>query len=415
MADKMRRLINRLNARRVTAETKPGRHADGGNLYLVVDPSGAKRWVFLFRWQGKLKEMGLGGLTSVSLARAREKAAAARALLDAGRNPITARKDEQAVPTFGEAADVYVAAHEASWKNDKHKAQWRTTLKDHAASLRPLLVDEIDTAAVLAVLQPIWTKKPETASRLRGRIEAILDAAKAAGHRSGENPAAWRGHLDHLLPGRQKLSRGHFAAMPYGDIPAFIAALRAQDTVSALALEFLILTAARSGEVLGATWPEIDFKARVWAIPAERTKASREHRVPLSERAVEVLREAEKLRAGGHVFPGRLRDRPLSSMALEMTLRRMKVENATPHGFRSAFRDWAGNETHYPREICEAALAHAVGDRTEQAYRRSDALERRRALMTDWAAFIEPREDTANVVDMRQRRGKPSGAGSAET
>ena len=294
-------------------------------------------------------------------------------------------------PTFGEAADSLIEAKGSEWRNDKHKAQWTMTLTKYCASIRSKRVDEIDTEAVLGILQPIWASKPETASRLRGRIEAVLDAAKAQGHRSGENPAAWRGHLSHLLPKRQKLSRGHHAAMAYADVPAFVGQLRERDAIAAMAMEFCILTATRSGETLGARWSEIDMPAKVWTVPADRMKAAREHRIPLSDRAMAILERLFEARTGDLVFPGQRAGKPLSGMAMQMVLRRMKIEDATVHGFRSAFRDWAGNETHFAREVAEAALAHVVGDKAEQAYRRGDALEKRRALMSAWATFCEPK------------------------
>lgn len=385
--------------------TKPGRHGDGGGLYLVVDKSGAKRWVFLFRRDGTLREMGLGGLKSVNLARARELAGEARANLQAGIDPIAAKNSAPVtVPTFGEEADAFIEAMKPQFRNAKHIAQWEMTLRDYAAPLRPKRVDQITTADVLEVLKPYWLTKPETASRLRGRIERVLDAAKAKGHRSGENPALWRGHLDKLLPKRRKLTRGHHAAMPYEDVPAFVAELRQREAMAARALEFTILTAARSGETFGATWKEIDLEAALWIVPAKRMKAGREHRVPLTPRAVEILTELSQLGAepDAYVFPGQKDGRPLSVMAMEMILRRMKI-NFTVHGFRSAFRDWAGEETAFPREVAEAALAHVVGDETERAYRRGDALEKRRKLMTAWASYCEPKK-AGNVLEMKRAK-----------
>lgn len=382
----------RLTARAVATISKPGRHADGDGLYLIVDPSGARRWLFLFRWQGKLKEMGLGGISAVSLAEAREKAADARRVLAGGRNPIEVRRvGEQAssaTVTFGAFADQLVDGIARGFRNAKHVAQWRMTLAKYAAPLRAKPIDQVGTDDVLAVLAPLWTTKSETASRLRGRIERVLDAAKAKGLRQGENPARWRGHLDHLLPKRRKLTRGHHAAMPYADLPAFVAHLRTRRATAAMALEFLILTAGRSGEVLGARWDEIDRGAAVWHIPGSRMKAGVDHRVPLCGRALEILTEAEPFRTGEYVFPGQQRGRPLSNMALEMVLRRLAVP-FTVHGFRSSFRDWVGDCTVYPREIAEAALAHSVGNATELAYRRSDALQRRRELMDAWQSYVE--------------------------
>ena len=272
------------------------------------------------------------------------------------------------------------------------------SLAAYAASLGDKPVDTITTDDVLTVLNPIWTEKSETASRVRGRIEKILDAAKAKGYRQGENPARWRGHLDHLLPKQSKITRGHYAAMPYESVPAFVRRLRESDSVAALALEFCILTAARSGEVLGARWSEIDLDKKIWTVPAHRMKAGREHRVPLPECAVAILRQLAEIKTGDLVFPGQRKDRPLSDAAL----RRMKIEGVTVHGFRSSFRDWAGNETHFPRDLIETGLAHVIGDKAELAYRRSDALEKRRKLMEAWANYCDPTR-TAKVLQMRRQ------------
>ena len=391
---------------RAAATTKPGRYGDGAGLYLVVAASGARKWVFRFTFAGKVTEAGLGSADVVSLAEARNKAHEARKLLEVGKNPIEAKRQalivEAEKPTFGAIADALIAAKESEWRNEKHRAQWRASLKEFAAPLRSRPVNEIDTGAILAVLTPLWQTKPETASRVRGRIEAVLDAAKAQGHRSGENPAAWRGHLAHLLPKRGKLTRGHHAAMDYRDVPAFVTHLRGQETIAAMALEFCILTATRSGEVYGARWTEIDMAAKVWVVPADRMKAAREHRVPLSDRAVAILEKLFKARTGDFVFPSPRGQRPLSHVAMAKVMRRLEVEQATVHGFRSAFRDWAGNETHFPREVAEAALAHVVGDKAEQAYRRGDALEKRRALMAAWANHCEPGK-TENLIHFKQK------------
>jgi integrase len=392
--------MGKLTARRVET-AKPGKFGDGGGLQLAVAPSGSKKWVLRFLWQGRPREMGLGSYPEVSLADAREKALAGRKLARSGVDPIAARKKSEGVPTFGELADEIAAHLGEGFRNEKHKAQWRMTLTVYAEPLRAKPVDKIETADVLAVLQPIWQAKPETASRLRGRIERILNAAKAKGYRSGENPAAWRGHLENLLPKPSRLSRGHHAAMRYHDVPAFVAKLRKREAVAGLALEFAILTAARSGEILGALWSEIDIDAKVWTIPAERMKAAREHRVPLSEPALAILREVSEAKVSDYVFPGQRSGGPLSVMALEMVLRRMGIEGATVHGFRSTFRDWAGNETHFPRELAEHALAHVIGDKAEQAYRRSDALARRRELMDSWARHCEG-ESADNVLAFKR-------------
>lgn len=401
----MARTLNRLKSKQVES-LGPGRHADGGGLYLDRDEHGRSRWVFMWKRNGKRREMGLGGASgadAVSLAKARDAAETARKVAKAGGDPIEARDAALAepipVPTFGEVADEFVSSLSPQWRNEKHRAQWAMTLKEYAKPLRSKAVDQIDTPAVLEVLQTVWLEKPETASRLRGRIERVLDAAKAKGFRSGENPARWRGHLDHLLPKRQKLTRGHHAAMPYVEVSGLIAALRAREAVAAYALEFLILTAARSGEVLGATWGEIDLGASVWTVPGVRMKAGREHRVPLSKQAVKVLEAVKPLASGPAknakfaelpVFPGQRRGAALSGMSLAMLLRRMKV-TTTVHGFRSSFRDWAGETSTFPRELAEAALAHTVGDATERAYRRGDALEKRRKLMEAWAGYCEPK------------------------
>ncbi|MCF4124957.1 tyrosine-type recombinase/integrase [Methylobacterium sp. SyP6R] len=385
------RQLNRLSARKVATLEEPGRHADGGGLYLSISKDGQRRrWVFLFRWQGRLREMGLGTPRDVPLARAREAAARARDLVAQGTDPLAIRQAEAAVPTFGVVADAFVEAMKAQWRNEKHVAQWQMTLREYAALLRDRPVDGISTDDVVRVLKPIWLQKPETASRLRGRIERVLDAAKAQGLRAGENPARWRGHLDLLLPKRTKLSRGHHKAMAYADVPAFVQQLRGSVGIAARALEFTILTAARSGETLGAQWSEVDWKARVWIVPAARMKAGREHRVPLSDRALAILSEMQALGLADNpfVFPGQRPGKGLSVMALEMVMRRAKRTD-TPHGFRSAFRDWAGEETPFPREVAEAALAHLVGDAVERAYRRGDALEKRRQLMEAWANFCD--------------------------
>lgn len=401
-----KRTKHKLSAREA-ATTKPGRYGDGAGLYLVVSPLGGRKWVYRFTFAGKVSEMGLGAANAVSLAAARRKAEAAAELIAAGGNPIEAKRNARAqdeIPTFGDLATELIATREAGWRNEKHKDQWRSSLETYARPLWKRRVDAIGVSDVLAVLKPIWTKKPETASRVRGRIEAVLDAAKAQGHRSGENPAAWRGHLSHLLPKRPKLSRGHHAALPYADVPAFIERLRQKDNTAGNALEFAILTATRSAEVYGARWSEIDMGAKVWTIPADRMKAGKEHRVPLSTRAMAILKTLDKNKTSEFVFESPRGKRPLSHIAMAKVIARMGVEGATPHGFRSSFRDWAGNETQFPREVAEAALAHTVGDKAEQAYRRGDALEKRRALMDAWATFCEPRT-ASNVVPLKKVGG----------
>lgn len=375
--------MGKLTARKVET-AKAGKYGDGEGLQLAVSASGAKKWVLRYQFNGKPREMGLGGYPVVSLEEARQKARAARKLAKNGVDPIAEAKRDRSIPTFGEMADRVIADVRTEARNAKHVAQWEMTLSVYAKPLRALPVDQITTAHVLDALRPIWTAKPETADRTRGRIERVLNAAKAQGYRDGENPAQWRGHLVNLLPKRARLPKRHHAAMDYRDVPAFLTRLRAQAGMGARALEFTILTAARSGEALGARWSEIDLAAKVWKIPAERMKAGRPHNVPLSSAAAALLAELEAGRTCDVVFPGQKLGRPLSGMAMEMVLRRMEVEE-TVHGFRSSFRDWAGNETPYPRDLAETALAHVIGDKAEQAYRRSDALERRRVMMEDWA------------------------------
>ncbi|HZH10678.1 MAG TPA: integrase arm-type DNA-binding domain-containing protein [Microvirga sp.] len=393
----MTRQLHTLSARTVATLTKPGRHSDGGGLYLNITASGARSWVFMWKVSGKRREMGLGSLRDVSLSKARDRAAEARQKLADGLDPIAVR-DKPRMMTFGEAADALIESMSSSWRNEKHRAQWKMTLTVYCEPLRDMPVAAIGTEDVLRVLKPLWTTKPETASRLRGRIERVFDFARARGQGGGENPARWRGHLDAVLPKRAKLTRGHHKAMPFDKVPAFIEALRGREGIAPRALEFAVLTAARSGEVMGARWGEINLEARVWTVPAVRMKAGREHRVPLSTRAVEILQDMQRRRLSDLVFPGTKAERPLSAMALEMVLRRMKVD-VTVHGFRSAFRDWVGECTHFPREIAEAALAHLVGDTVERAYRRGDALEKRRELMEAWANFLD-QHARSNVVSL---------------
>lgn len=385
--------LNKLTARKVQTLTAVGRHGDGGGLYLVVDAAGAKRWVIFYRAGGKRREMGAGSINAVSLARAREIAADVRAKVADGVDPISVRsvppKAAARPITFAEVAEAYMRDHETMWRNVVHRRQWRQTLQVQAANLWPLPVDGIDTAGVLGVLRPMWTMKAETARRLRGRIERVLDAARAAGHRTGENPARWRGHLDAILPRSRKLTRGHHAAMPYADVPAFMTALRDRPAPAARALEVVILTAARSGEVRGMTWVEVDLTSATWTVPAGRMKGGREHRVPLSIAAVNILaaRRPALPELAALVFPNG-RGAVFSDMVFGALMRRMGRVEVTAHGFRSSFRDWAAEETDHPREVIEAALAHLVGDETERAYRRGDALPKRRALMDHWAAFL---------------------------
>jgi integrase len=394
-------MTGKLNPKTVSGALPPGRHGDGGNLYLVVEKGGARRWLFIYRWGGRQREMGLGALADVPLAKAREKAAAARGQLADGSDPLDAKAEKARIPTFGEVADETVASLSPGFANAKHREQWAMTLREYAGPLRAKPVDAITTEDVLGVLRPIWSKIPETADRTRQRIERVLDAAEAKGYRGGglRNPASWKGNLKHLLPARRKLVRGHHPAMAFDKVANLISDLRARESLSALALEFTILTACRSGEVIGAEWRELDLKNGIWTVPAKRMKAKREHRVALSSRAIELLERLRPFSGSALVFSTGSGGKPLSNMAMAMLLRGMKqhfiVVNgecraATVHGFRSSFRDWAGACTDYPREIAEEALAHTVGNAVERAYRRNDALERRRKMMEDWASYIAP-------------------------
>jgi integrase len=415
----MAREIERLTALKVESKVlSPGMYPDGGGLYLRVTPEGARNWVLRYMLDGRSRWMGLGPLALYGLADARAKALDARRKRYEGIDPIEARRAERArqrleaakAITFNECADAYVNAHGAAWKNEKHAAQWPSTLKAYAYGvIGNLPVQAVDTTLVLKVLEPIWTKKPETASRLRGRMESILDFAKVRGHRDGENPARWRGHLDKLLPARSKIRKvEHHAALPYAELPAFLVALRDQGGIGARALEFLILTAARTGEVIGARWSEIDLLDKVWTVPAERMKARREHRVQLSPRPLTILREMHELQSGHHasdfVFPGRKPGQSLSNMAFLMLLRRMKYSDLTAHGFRATFKTWASERTSFQNEIAEAALAHVIGDKVEQAYRRGDLFEKRRRLMQQWATFCSNapvQKSQSNVTPLR--------------
>lgn len=382
----------RLHVRQLPSLTKPGVYADGGGLYLRVRPTRTRAWIYICMINGKRREMGLGSVLDVPLAKAREKAAEARKAFLEGRDPIAERAASRAPEavklTFGAFADALVDDIEGGFRNDKHRKQWRSTLKTHAGSLTDKAIGEIATDDVVDVLKPIWLKLPETASRVRGRIERVLDAAKAKGYRAGENPARWRGHLDLLLPRRSKLQKGHHAALPFAEVADFMGDLIARPALAARALEFTILTAARSGETLGATWEEIDLEEACWTIPAERMKAGVEHQVPLSDQAISILRELqpEHVKPGEFIFHGE-KGAKLSNMSMAMLLRRMDRTTITVHGFRSTFRDWAGETTRFPREDAEMALAHTIDSKSERAYRRGRALEKRRELMSAWASY----------------------------
>lgn len=382
--------INRLSSRSVDTKSEPGLHADGLNLYLRVGKGAApsRQWVFVYQWQGRRREMGLGRAAGSNLAKARTAAAEARALLADGIDPIADRKAQTgSVTTFEQVARDLIDRMRPGWKNAKHGDQWWSTLKTHAASLLPMPVNQITTVDVLAVLRPIWTSKPETARRVRGRIENILDAAKAIGLRTGENPAAWRGNLVHLLPTQPKLVRGHQRALAFEKAPSFYSSLRKRDGVASKALALTVLTSVRTTEALHARWSEFDLEAKVWTIPAARTKTKSQLRVPLSDEALFVLAEVEGL-SDDWVFPNIDTRKALSNASMLALLKRMKVHSdAVVHGFRSTFRDWAGETTDFPRDIVEMSLGHSVGSSVERAYRRRDALERRRSLMNAWAQF----------------------------
>ncbi|MBS0223246.1 MAG: tyrosine-type recombinase/integrase [Proteobacteria bacterium] len=408
----MPRRAQGLSAQKV-AKAKPGRYGDGAGLYLLVRSPEAKFWVFRYVRDGRMREMGLGpaaGRAPVTLSEARGKASALFKAVRDGHDPLADRKAERAARllesakaiTFGECAAQYIAAKEAAWKNDKHRQQWENTLATYAEpEIGSLAVQAVDTGLILKVLEPIWTEKPETASRLRGRLEAILDWAGARGYRNGENPARWKGHLDKLLADKSRVRRvKHHAALPYDEVASFLTELRRQEGTAARLLEFTILTGTRTGEALGARWSEVDLGRSLWVIPPERMKAGREHRVPLSGRAVAILNEMDPLRheESDFVFPGVQLGKPLSNMAMLSVLRRMKRDGITVHGFRSSFRDWAAEQTNWPNEVVEMALAHAVGNKVEAAYRRGDMFEKRRRLMDAWAEFCAMTQKTAGTV-----------------
>ena len=378
----------RFTSAHVRALKKPGRYADGNGLYLFVEDSGAKRWILRTVVRGRRRDIGLGSARLVPLADAREEAIRLRRLARAGGDPLaTRRRERRAVPTFKEAATTVHAAHATTFRNARHKAQWIASLK---ADVFPLIgdrpVDAIDSADILKVLSPIWTKKPETARRLKQRLKVVFEWAKASGHRTGDNPVDG---ITEVLP-RARQASVHHAALPYAEVPTFVQVLREANAGEAtrLGFEFLILTAARTSEVIGARWEEIDLARQTWTIPASRIKAGREHRVPLSPRCLELLDRAKAIADGGpFVFPGRTSDVPLSNMVFLMLLRRLGHDDITSHGFRSAFRDWAAERTNFARAVCEAALAHVVKDKAEAAYFRSDLFDQRRRLMKSWSVF----------------------------
>lgn len=411
----MARQINRLSPRAVSTAKKPGLLADGGGLYLQITVAGAKTWIFRFTQNGKTRDMGLGPLHTVSLATARETAAECRSLVRDGIDPIERRKalrlaemaSSAKALTFKQCAEAYIEAHKAGWKNAKHADQWANTLSQYAYPVfGDMAVSAVDTGLVLKVLEPIWQTKTETASRVRGRVESVLDWATVRNHRQGENPARWRGHLALTLPKRSKVQKvSHHAALPYGEVGAFVADLRARTETSARALEFIILTATRTGEAIGAKWSEVNLKAGVWTIPADRMKAGAEHRVPLSPAALAILKHLPRIIGNDHVFPGLKPKRGLSNMACLAVLKRMNRADLTVHGFRSTFRDWAAEQTAFPREVAERALAHTVKDKAEAAYQRGDLFEKRRKLMGAWATYCgTDASESGKVTPIRKRK-----------
>ncbi len=381
--------IHKLTEKQCKALADPGIYSDGDGLYLRVRPGGSRQWLFVYRWQGKRAELGLGGYGAgtapVSVALARQKAAAIREILAAGQDP---KADRKTGLTFSDIMEDVIKVKAASSKNEKHRQQWAMTLREYAKPLHALPVAKVTIDDVLRTLQPIWETKPETADRTRMRIAAVMDAAKARGLFQGDNPAAWKGALQSLLPARNKLSRGHHSALDYKAVPSAMKALRESSAVSARATEFLCLTACRSGEVRGAVWSEIDMEGALWVIPAVRMKAGVEHRVPLTDRAIAILKGQKQVATSQLVFEGGKVGTSISDTAMNNMLRSASGDKTvTIHGLRSSFRDWAGDETHHPRDIIELALAHTIGNSTEAAYRRQDALQKRRVLMEDWERY----------------------------
>jgi len=400
--------IHKLSASKIEKTTRRGLHGDGGGLYLQIAANGSRSWLFRYTRLDRTRHLGLGAVHTVKLDDAREQARECRKLLRDGIDPFEHRKAQRSAAlleaaksmTFDQCAEAYVNAHQAGWKNKKHVAQWGSTLKTYAAPvLGNLPVQVIDTTLVMKALDPIWKKKPETASRLRGRIEAVLAWATVRGFRRGDNPAVWKNHIDQLLPARSKVRAiKHHAALPCAELPTFMIDLRIRDAIAARALELLVLTACRTSEILNVRWDEINLLERVWTIPADRMKGKREHRVPLSDAAVAVIKKMKDLRQGEYVFLGAKTGKPLSNMALLMLLERMGRRNLTSHGFRSTFRDWAAECTSFASEVVEMALAHTISSKVEAAYRRGDLFEKRRRLMDTWADMCMSAKPDHSVV-----------------
>ena len=404
-----------LSALEVKRLTEPGWHAVGtvAGLGLKVSPTGTRAWVLRVVVGAKRREIGLGAFPDVTLADAHAKARAMRSEIELGVDPVQKRQAaasalraaQTAGLTFGQCAAAYIKSHRDGWKNDKHAQQWENTLQTYAAPVvGDLLVRHVETAHVLAILEPIWATKTETASRLRSRLELVIDWATARGEREGLNPARWRGHLDKLLPKPSKVAKvKHHAALPWREIGPFMARLRAAEGMGARCLEWAILTAARSGEARGATWSEIDLEARTWTVPAERMKAGREHRVPLSDAAIKLLQSLPRIAGNDLVFPAP-RGGELSDSTLTAVLKRLGVP-VTQHGFRSSFDDWATESTSYPTHITDMALAHTIGDKVEAAYRRGDLFEKRQRLMADWSDWCA-RATTGEVIGIGSARSE---------
>jgi integrase len=407
------RVIGKLTTVEVAQARRRGLFGDGGGLFLQVSATGGKSWIFRWKEDGRQRLMGLGPTYTVTLAEARSKALECRKLRLDDRNPIeerrakrlAARVERAKAVSFAECAERYIAAHKAGWRNAKHADQWTATLATYAFPVFGALpVQAVDLGLVLKALEPIWTEKPETASRVRGRIESVLGRATTRGYRAGDNPARWKDHLENLLPAPSKVQQvRHLAALAYGEIGVFMAELRGQEGIAAKALEFTILSASRTGEVIGAGWDELDLKNRLWTIPAVRMKGGREHRVPLSDAAMAIVEEMRKVRTGDFVFPG-ARGKGLSQMSMLMLLRRMGRADLTVHGFRSCFSDWCAERTAFPAEVREMALAHTVGDKVEAAYRRGDLLKKRYQLAEAWARFCEASSTAGEVVPLRRSR-----------
>jgi integrase len=408
--------MGKLTALAVQRATRPGRYGDGDGLYLQVGPTGTKSWFFRYRLAGSVssngkpmsREMGLGSLATFTLAQARERAREQRQLVAQGLDPI-AERDKAAARqsiTFAQALERYMRQQE--WRNAKHRKQWASTLQNYAKSIMPLDVAAVERRQVLAIVEPIWWKKNETANRVRGRIEIILDWAKAHQYRDGENPARFKGNLDIALKPRSKVRKvQHHAALPYSELPAFMQALSVEPGLAALALTFTILTCARTGETIGARWSEIDLEQRVWTVPANRTKGGRDHQVPLSDQALAILNTLRTTlgvtaEPNAFVFPGRKRHRALSNMAMLKILERMDRADVTTHGMRSSFRIWVAEATDFPREVAEAALAHVIADKTEAAYQRSTFFEKRRRMMSAWSDFCTGGQGSSDVIPWRR-------------